>query len=111
MDKGAKLMEIFGNEQFKVAVANVVTPEDMQKLIAEHGLDLTVDEVIDLCGQIANAMNSDEIGEEELDNVAGGVVILGVTFTVAQLVWLGIGSAGAAALGIWNGYNKTRKKK
>ena len=111
MDMSNKVMEIFGNEQFKAAVANVTTPEDMQKLIAEYGLELTVDEVIELCGQIVKAMNSgDEIGEDELDNVAGGVVvILGVTFTTAQLIWLGIGSAGAAALGIWNGYHQNRK--
>lgn len=109
MDKGTKLIEILESEQFQKEVVAVTTPEDMQQLIAAHGVELTVDEVMELCGQIVRTMNGDEITEAELDNVAGGVVILGITIGTAKLVALGVGCVGAAALGLWNGYWSNRK--
>ena len=109
MEKATKLIEVLESEQFQKEVVSVTTPEDMQKLIASHGVELTVDEVMELCGQIVKAMNSDEISEDELDNVAGGVVILGITIATSKLIALGIGCVGAAALGLWNGYWSNRK--
>lgn len=109
MNKGTELVEILENEQFQKEVVNVSTPEEMQQLIAVHGMELSVDEVMELCGQIVKTMNGDEISEDELDNVAGGVVILGVTIATSKLIALGVGCVGAAALGLWNGYHSNRK--
>lgn len=46
----------------------------------------------------------EELNEEVLENVDGGIIILGITLTTGQAIGLGIASVGAAALGVWNGF-------
>ena len=102
MDKNAKLMEIFENEQFKEEAANLTTAEELQTLFARYGLEMSTDEVMNLCGAIVRQMESgDELSESDLEDVAGGIAGF-----VVGVVFLGIGCLGATALGIYNGYKK-----
>ncbi len=109
-----KIGELFQQDAFKKDANECKTMEDFHSLFIKNGVEITEDETIELISQIAEKkqkMDNGEISEDELDEVAGGIVILGVTLTVAQAVALGIAGVGAAALGAWNGYHKTRKKK
>ena len=72
MNTNEKLAEIFENEQFKLEVQNVEIPEDFQALLAEYGLEMTLEEVNELFEQAAAYVNAGELSEEELEDVAGG---------------------------------------
>lgn len=91
-----KMNTLFRNEAFVAEVKNVTTVEEMQKLMAKHGAAVSEDEIMEMCRIIAEQMQNDgELSEEALENVAGGVwgwVVVGVV------------SAGAFALGLYNGY-------
>lgn len=105
MEKQQKLNALFTNEAFKAEADKISTAEELQELFAKYGVEMTLDEVIDLCGVIARYMqseDSEELSEDDLDNVAGGIA------------WLAIGVAvlciGALAIGIYNGYQSCKKK-
>ena len=66
-----KLGALQNQEGFEQELAQVVTPEDMQKLFAKHGVELTLDEVREVVNQ-AGAQNKDELTAEDLEDVAGG---------------------------------------
>lgn len=72
MDKNEKLVEIFENEQFKAAAEEITTAGELQALFAEYGLELTLDEINELCAVAALRMNSGELNETELEDVSGG---------------------------------------
>ena len=105
MDKNQKLCELFSNEQFKAEANKLSTAEELQRLFSEYGLELSIDEVYDLCEVIAVNMEKEELDEGDLESVAGGFAI------TAGLVVLGVACIGAVALGIYNGYKKTKRSK
>ena len=88
-----ELMEKLGGlqnqESFEQELAQVATPEDMQKLFAKHGVELTLDEVREVVNQ-ASAQNKDELSAEDLDDVAGGAWWVPVAKFVVSTVasWL-----------------------
>ena len=109
MEKNQKLTKLFESEQFKEEASKIQTAEELQSLFAEHGVDLTMEEVIDLCAAIAAQMGEAELSEEDLENVAGGIGLVTV-----GLICLGVGCIGGLAVGIYNGYrdakNSAKKK-
>lgn len=105
MDKNEKLKELFLSESFKKESESVKTAEELQNLFQKYGLDLTLDEVVELCGQIARQMevgDKGEISEDALDNVTGGIAW--------ALIGLGVMCIGAAAVGVYNGYQEAKRK-
>lgn len=105
MDKNEKLKELFLSESFKKEAESLKTAEELQELFHKNGLEMTIEEVVDLCGKIAHQMeagNDGEISEEALDDVTGGVAW--------ALVGLGVLCIGAVALGIYNGYQEAKRK-
>lgn len=106
MDRNEKLKELFLSESFKKEAENLKTAEELQELFCKHGLEMTVEEVVDLCGKIARQMEAGEngeISEDALEDVTGGIAW--------ALVGLGVLCVGAVALGIYNGYQETKRKK
>ena len=104
-EKNEKLVEILQNEQFKLEAQSLQTAEDFQALLAKNGLELSLDEVYGFCAQVANSMNQEELSEDALDDVAGGVA-----WVVVGAVALGVACVGSFAVGVYNGYKSTRKK-
>ena len=101
-----KLEELFKSEEFKKEVANLKTAEELRAAFAKHGVEMTEEEVVNLCGQIAKQVSEGENGElteESLENVSGGIA--------PWLIGLGVVCIGSVALGIWNGYNDAKKGK
>ena len=80
--------------------------EELQEVFRKNGLEMTIEEVVDLCGKIARQMEAGEngeISEDALEDVTGGIAW--------ALIGLGVLCVGAVALGIYNGYQETKRKK
>ncbi|MBQ6999501.1 MAG: hypothetical protein IJN67_00470 [Oscillospiraceae bacterium] len=95
-NKADVLTAVFSNEAFKAEAQTLKSLDELQKLLAKYEVQLSMDEVKELCAEIAEAAkvnDNDELTEDALDNVAGGVwgyVILGVV------------CLGAFCLGVYN---------
>ena len=72
-----KFMELLNSRDFAVKLLSQETPETVQKLFAEYGLDISMEE-IDKLGQALAAAQVDEaqeeLSEEQLMAVSGGVI-------------------------------------
>ena len=66
-----KLEKLMDTQDFMEAASACNTLEDLQKLLAEQGLELTVEELTALIAPVAVGADG-ELSEEALDNVAGG---------------------------------------
>ena len=90
-----KLSPLWENEEFVKALAAAESEEAALKLFADNGVDITTEELSEIK---ANATSQGELGEEDLEDVAGGVVLSTLS------------AAGAMALGWWV-YQQWRKWK
>lgn len=115
MDMNARINELLMNEEFQKRSVEVTTKEGVQALFTEFGVNLTEEEVdaflIQLGAMLSGA--SDELGEEDLDNVAGGgflsIALSGAAataFGVACGITIGVG---ALAVGGYYIYKTLRK--
>lgn len=102
-EKAMKLEEILKDSKFVEKAAGITTAEELQVLIAEFGLEMTVEEVYEFCKLIVKEKeridNGGELSVEDLDDVSGG----GVLF-VLGCVGLGVVALAGLAIGIVNGY-------
>lgn len=76
-EKQAKLEELMKDEAFVNAMFSKESSEEVQKLFAEKGVELTMEEVEDLAAAILEAApkGEGELTEGALDSVAGGIRI------------------------------------
>lgn len=65
-----KVEELLNNEEFKVKAIGIKTSEDIVALFNEYGIDITLDDV-DTAINVSSY--SDELSEDNLDNVVGGL--------------------------------------
>lgn len=102
-EKAMKLEGILKNNEFVNKSASITTAEELQTLIAEYGLEMTVEEVVEFCKLVAKEKerieNGSELSPEDLDDVSGG----GALF-ILGCIGLGVVALGGLALGIYNGY-------
>ena len=68
-----KLEALQNKDTIQQELAAVETPEEMQELLAAHGIQLTLDEVKALVKEAAS-LNA-ELDESDLENAAGGVAV------------------------------------
>ena len=87
-----KWTEIFENEELtKKLIAQ--TPEEVQKTLAEAGYEVTADEILAVGNEINAAVKkaaATELGEADLDEVAGGAYNFKTGFVVGAVVAAGI---------------------
>ena len=76
-----RIKEIFADEEFVKELFSKETPEEVQDLLAEKDIDLTVAEIVKLGEIFAKKLQQTENGEpaelteEELADIAGGAVL------------------------------------
>ncbi len=76
-EKAEKLKEIFADKDFAVKVMSMETAEEVQAVVKEKGVELTIEEINQIQAQFLKAAeNSEEISDDELENVAGGSLLL-----------------------------------
>ena len=77
-------LKLAGDEAFNREAEGIQTAEEFQRLFAGHGVDLSIEEVEDLCAAIVNAEKPGELNENDLENVAGGFgFVLGLSIGLA----------------------------
>lgn len=67
------LKALMGDEQFVAAIVAMEDPVDVQRAFAEKGFQFTVDQINEIAA-MAFSENTDELSEEQMDAVAGGVL-------------------------------------
>jgi lactobin A/cerein 7B family class IIb bacteriocin len=85
-----KIKELFSDEAFVDSILEMETPEEVQKALSDKGVELSLEEI----GTIKDTLASSdgELSENELEEVAGGVVITATTVICAAII-------GSAAIG------------
>ena len=63
--------EALQNSNFAEELDKICTPEELQGLLAKHGIEMTMDEIDELM-VCAAKQNSGELSAEDLDDVSGG---------------------------------------
>ena len=102
-----KIKEVFADEEFVKKFFGKETPEEAQDLLAEKDIDVSIEELVAIKDIIVKKLQSEEKGEDDelcdddLENVAGGVLLTGTAFvlitvavpTVVGLLFTGVGLA------------------
>ena len=92
--KLTELSTLLENRDFVMTMLGQETPEDVQKLFADNGLELTMDEVMEIGAEIDRFANGgEELDEAALENVSGGA--LATAWLIAKAL-IAIGGAGLA---------------
>lgn len=72
--------EVFSDKEFVKSLLLMETPEEVQSALKEKGIDLTVEDIMQI-REMCNRADTDELSDDELENVAGGicpaVIVLG----------------------------------
>lgn len=79
-----KMEKVENVEQLMADLRNAIDEEEVKEVLKAHGLDVTIEELDAL------KLEADELGEEDLDNVAGGCKCKGILKRVVTkfLCWL-----------------------
>ena len=100
-----KIQAVMENREFVAKIAAMEEPEEVQQAFAEVGIEFTLDEISYIAKQVMSG-NTDELDEEQLEAVAGGVDPITVTVVVCGLLKLG-----ADAMAEYNKQRKAQGKK
>ena len=92
----AMVREVFADEGFVKSLFAMETPEEVQTALRGKDVELSVEEIIKIKNMIVKKMESgEELSDEELESVTGGV---GIVATV--LLLCGLCAAGGVLAGI-----------
>ncbi len=102
-----RIKEVFSDEAFVKELLSKETPEEVQDMLVDKDIDMTIEEIVKLGEIIAqklkNAENGEdfELSEDDLEDVAGGVVIsvsalavMTAAFVFGSIVYGGISTRG-----------------
>ena len=114
-----RIDELFDNGELLEQIFTAKTPDELWQLFEANGVafeDVTKEEVFDA---FQKAKNTDELSEEDLENVSGGLfwvklVVKGITVSVggasAGAVLLTVGGLAVIGLATYAAYRYIKKK-
>lgn len=113
-----RIEELFNNEELINKFAEVKTPDELVSLFNENGVEFTDVSKEQLFDAFQKAKETDELSEDDLENVSGGfwfkVVIKGITLSIggASAGTVLLTCAGLAAIGLaaYAGYRIIKSK-
>jgi predicted ribosomally synthesized peptide with nif11-like leader len=97
-EKAAKLKEIFADKEFVEKTMAMETAEEVQSAVKEKGVDISIAEIESVKAELANHVSnpdSEEVSDEQLENVAGGFAISAL---IGGLIISGAVAAGGATI-------------
>ena len=83
-----KIQEIFSDEAFLKEIFSKEIPEEVQSILAEKDVELSIEDILKLRKIIEKKLNQGvELSDDELEDVTGGVVVIGaIVYTVLPLI-------------------------
>ena len=109
-DTKEKLLDVFSDEKFLDKLFAAETAEAAQAAFAEKGLEFSHEQIMELRDAIAGAEGG-EVSDDQMEQVAGGSVVVISTIAVAAAKACAIGVAsGAVGYAVEKGYNAVKKK-
>ena len=74
-EKFVKASELLVKEEFANKLKSAENDADVQRLFADAGVELTLEDIAAMCSESAKIHENDELDESALDNVAGGFIL------------------------------------
>ena len=83
-----KIQEVFSDEAFFKEIFSKEIPEEVQSILAEKDVELSIEDILKLRKIIEKKLNQGvELSDDELEDVTGGVVVIGaIVYTVLPLI-------------------------
>lgn len=82
----ALIKEVFSDKEFVESLLGMETAEEVQAALKEKDLDLSIEDIKGI-QKALTAQETNELSEEEMENVAGGFVITaGIVSAIAGVV-------------------------
>lgn len=82
-----KINELLANKEFVEKLMSLETEAEVQELLSENGVDLTVEQIAMIKKGVASQLTeSDELSDDALETVAGGADIGGIIESVAKAI-------------------------
>ena len=83
-----KIQEVFSDEAFLKEIFSKDTPEEVQTILAEKDIELSIEDILTLRKIIEKKLNQGvELSDDDLEDVSGGVVVIGaIVYTVLPLI-------------------------
>ena len=85
-----RIKEIFSDKEFVTELISLETPTDIQALLKTKGIDLDIDQIEKAKALVAKKLALAEAGEElsddDLDEVSGGIAVLTVVSAVISVI-------------------------
>ena len=94
-----RIKEIFSDEEFVKELFSKETPEEAQALLAEKGMVISVEDIVKVRDllikkiELAEKNESEELNEEDLEDVSGGVIHIIVAILAPIVVMPLVGGA------------------
>lgn len=83
-----KIQEVFSDEAFLKEIFSKEIPEEVQSILAEKDVELSIEDILKLRKIIEKKLNQGvELSDDKLEDVTGGVVVIGaIVYTVLPLI-------------------------
>lgn len=121
MTKAEQINALFEKPEIQQQISGLTDPEEIRKVLAENGVELTAEEMnevlLSIGETVANLVPDSELSEDDLENVAGGfamTISLGAGAAVFCAVAggiIGVAAVAGLAYGAYYLYKKVKKKK
>lgn len=102
MQNEAKIKELFGNEEFVKKIEGLESPAEMSAVFKEYGVEMSEDDMAEFMKAAMKKESGEELGEEALEDVNGGLIgLLNWTWNRAVNYWGGEKQAVQATVNFW----------
>ena len=83
-----KIQEVFSDEAFLKEIFSKEIPEEVQSILAEKDVELSIEDILKLRKIIEKKLNQGvELSDDKLEDGTGGVVVIGaIVYTVLPLI-------------------------
>ena len=85
-----RIKEIFSDKEFVTELISLETPTDIQALLKTKGIDLDIDQIEKakalVAKKLALADAGEELNDDDLDEVSGGIAVLTVVSAVISVI-------------------------